>query len=299
MRPLHRVLLTGATGFVGRAVIQALRAEGYVVRCLVRRGSEPKLRGVGAIERVEGDVLAPLTLEEGMAGCDAVVHLVGIIREHLATNATFDRVHVQGTLNVIAAAATSGVRRYVHMSALGAREDARSRYHQTKWLAEEVVRACPLPWTIFRPSVIYGRGDGFVLRLERCIRRLPVVPLVGCGRLQPVAVEQVARGVARALALPGAAKHAYDVGGPDTVTLGELVDLIARALGRRRVLKLQAPSGVVRAAMRALHALPYFPLTPDQLLMLEEDNVCDPAPFFSAFELAPIPLATGLRHLLA
>jgi len=152
MRPLHRVLLTGATGFVGRAVIQALRAEGYVVRCLVRRGSEPKLRGVGAIERVEGDVLAPLTLEEGMAGCDAVVHLVGIIREHLATNATFDRVHVQGTLNVIAAAATSGVRRYVHMSALGAREDARSRYHQTKWLAEEVVRACPLPWTIFRPS---------------------------------------------------------------------------------------------------------------------------------------------------
>src|SRR5439155_638088 len=84
-----------------------------------------------------------------------------------------------------------------------------------------------------------------------------------------------------------AAKHAYDVGGPDTVTLGELVDLIAKALGRRRVLKLQAPSGVVRAAMRALHALPYFPLTPDQLLMLEEDNVCDPAPFFSAFELAP------------
>src|SRR5439155_1399759 len=84
-------------------------------------------------------------------------------------------------------------------------------------------------------------------------------------RLQPVAVEQVARGVARALALPAAAKHAYDVGGPDTVTLGELVDLIAKPLGRRRVLKLQAPSGVVRAAMRALHALPYFPLTPDQL----------------------------------
>ena len=110
------------------------------------------------------------------------------------------------------------------------------------------------------------KGDGFVLRLERCIRRLPVVPLVGGGRLQPVAVEQVARGVARALALPAAAKHAYDVGGPDTVTLGELVDLIAKALGRRRVLKLQPPSGVVRAAMRALHALPYFPLTPDQLL---------------------------------
>src|SRR6266446_5069558 len=183
MRPVHRVFVTGATGFVGRAVVQALRGEGYVVRCLVRRGSEPDLRGVGAIERVEGDVLAPQLLDEGMAGCGAVIHLVGIIREHIATNTTFYRVHVQGTVNVVAAAAAAGVRRYVHMSALGARDGARSRYHQTKWAAEEAVRACALPWTIFRPSVIYGRGDGFVSPLVRLVRRLPVVPLVGSGRL--------------------------------------------------------------------------------------------------------------------
>src|SRR5216684_2463802 len=166
MRPLHRVFVTGATGFVGRTVIQALRAEGYVVRCLVRRGSEPDLRGVGAIERVEGDVLSPQTLEEGMAGCDAVVHLVGIIREHVPTNTTFYRVHVQGTGNVVAAAASVGVRRYIHMSALG-----------------------------------------------------------------------------------------------------ELVDLIGKVLGRRRILKVNVPRGVVRVATRVLHRLPYFPLTPDQLLM--------------------------------
>src|SRR5947199_10180449 len=98
MRPVHRVFVTGATGFVGRAVIQALRGEGYVVRCLVRRGSEPSLRGVGAIERVEGDVLAPQLLDEGMAGCGAVVHLVRIMREHIATNTTLDRVRVHGPL---------------------------------------------------------------------------------------------------------------------------------------------------------------------------------------------------------
>jgi NADH dehydrogenase len=298
MRPLHRVFVTGATGFVGRTVIQALRAEGYVVRCLVRRGSEPDLRGVGAIERVEGDVLSPQTLEEGMAGCDAVVHLVGIIREHVPTNTTFYRVHVQATGNVVAAAASVGVRRYIHMSALGAREGARSRYHQTKWAAEEAVHACSLPWTIVRPSVIYGRGDGFVSLLVRVVRRLPVVPLIGGGRLQPVPVEQVAQGVARALALPAAAKQTYEVGGPDRVTLGELVDLIGKVLGRRRILKVNVPRGVVRAATRVLHRLPYFPLTPDQLLMLEEDNVCDPAPFFSTFGLVPLPLATGLRRLL-
>ena len=298
MRPLHRVFVTGATGFVGRTVIQALRAEGYVVRCLVRRGSEPDLRGVEAIERVEGDVLSRQTLEEGMAGCDAVVHLVGIIREHVPTNTTFYRVHVQGTSNVVAAAASVGVRRYIHMSALGAREGARSRYHQTKWAAEEAVHACSLPWTIVRPSVIYGRGDGFVSLLVRVVRRLPVVPLIGGGRLQPVPVEQVAQGLARALARPAAVKQTYEVGGPDRVTLGELVDLIGKVLGRRRILKFNVPRVVVRVATRALHRLPYFPLTPDQLLMLEEDNVCDPAPFFSTFGLAPLPLATGLRQLL-
>ena len=298
MRPLHRVFVTGATGFVGRTVIQALRAEGYVVRCLVRRGSERDLRGVEAIERVEGDVLSPQTLEEGMAGCDAVVHLVGIIREHVPTNTTFYRVHVQGTGNVVAAAASVGVRRYIHMSALGAREGARSRYHQTKWAAEEAVHACSLPWTIVRPSVIYGRGDGFVSLLVWVVRRLPVVPLIVGGRLQPVPVEQVAQGVARALARPSAVKQTYEVGGPDRVTLGELVDLIGKVLGRRRILKFNVPRVVVRVATRALHRLPYFPLTPDQLLMLEEDNVCDPAPFFSTFGLAPLPLATGLRQLL-
>ena len=298
MRPLHRVFVTGATGFVGRTVIQALRAEGYVVRCLVRRGSERDLRGVGAIERVEGDVLSPQTLEEGMAGCDAVVHLVGIIREHVPTNTTFYRVHVQGTSNVVAAAASVGVRRYIHMSALGAREGARSRYHQTKWAAEEAVHACSLPWTIVRPSVIYGRGDGFVSLLVWVVRRLPVVPLIVGGRLQPVPVEQVAQGVARALSRPSAVKQTYEVGGPDRVTLGELVDLIGKVLGRRRILKFNVPRGVVWAATRVLHRLPFFPLTPDQLLMLEEDNVCDPAPFFSTFGLAPLPLATGLRQLL-
>jgi len=298
MRPLHRVFVTGATGFVGRTVIQALRAEGYVVRCLVRRGSEPDLRGVEAIERVEGDVLSRQTLEEGMAGCDAVVHLVGIIREHVPTNTTFYRVHVQGTSNVVAAAASVGVRRYIHMSALGAREGARSRYHQTKWAAEEAVHACSLPWTIVRPSVIYGRGDGFVSLLVWVVRRLPVVPLIVGGRLQPVPVEQVAQGVARALSRPSAVKQTYEVGGPDRVDDSGLVDLIGKVLGRRRILKFNVPRVVVRVATRALHRLPYFPLTPDQLLMLEEDNVCDPAPFFSTFGLAPLPLATGLRQLL-
>ena len=173
MGAVQTVFVTGATGFVGRAVIHALRAEGYKVRCLVRRGSERDLRGQEAIERVEGDVLARQTLDEGMGGCDAVVHLVGIIREHPSRGITFERIHVDGTLNVLGAAAAAGVRRYLHMSALGASATARSRYHQTKWLAEEAVRASALPWTIFRPSIIYGKGDAFVSMLAGMIGASP------------------------------------------------------------------------------------------------------------------------------
>lgn len=296
----RRIFVTGGTGFVGRAVIQALRAEGYAVRCLVRRGSERDLRGFGAIERVEGDVMARQTLDAGISGCDAVIHLVGLIRERPASGSTFERVHVQGTQNVLDAAATAGVRRYVHMSALGSRPGARSRYHQTKWAAEEAVRSSPLPWTIFRPSIIYGRGDEFVMMLRGMMQRFTVVPVIGSGRqrLQPVPVEQVAHGFARALTLPTAVKHSYDVGGPDAVSMVELLDAIAKAMGRRRPLKLHVPIGLVRPVTQLLHHLPGFPLTPDQLLMLEEENICDPSAFYSTFGLTPVPLSTGLRTML-
>jgi uncharacterized protein YbjT (DUF2867 family) len=300
MAATRRIFLTGATGFVGHAVIPALRAHGYAVRCLVRRGSELDLRGLEAIERVEGDVLSPATLERDMEGCDTVVHLVGIIREDRATLSTFERIHTQGTINVLEAAATTGVRRYLHMSALGVRPGARARYHHSKWAAEEAVRASPLPWTIFRPSIIYGRADQFVNILAGLIRHYPVVPVIGSGqqRLQPVPVEHVAEAFARAVALPASVKHAYDVGGPVPVTIVQLMDLIGAALGRSHVRKVHAPIGLVRPMTRLLHRLPGFPLTPDQLLMLEEDNVCDPQPFFATFGLTPIPLAAGLRTML-
>jgi NADH dehydrogenase len=186
------------------------------------------------------------------------------------------------------------------MSALGTRPRARARYHRTKWAAEEAVRASGLRWTIFRPSIIYGRGDEFVTMLAYFVRRYPVMPVIGSGRqrLQPVPVEHVAEGFARALITPLAEKQIYEVGGLDTVSMIELLDLIGAAVGRRRVRKLHIPLRVMRPLAMLLHRLPGFPVTPDQLLMLEEDNAGDPAPFYSTFGLTPMPLATGLRRML-
>src|SRR5262245_57525096 len=169
---MQRVFVTGGTGFVGKHVVRALLARGFLVRCLVRPGSENDLRGFESIDRVPGDVLRPDGLAPSMEGCAAVVHLVGIIRERRSRGLTFERLHTQATRNMLALAHAAGIRRYVQMSALGTRPGARSRYHRTKWEAEEAVRASDLEWTIFRPSIIFGRGDELMSALGRAIKRL-------------------------------------------------------------------------------------------------------------------------------
>ncbi len=298
---MKRVFVTGGTGFVGKAVIHALQAHGILVRCLVRPGSEADLKGFEAIDRVPGDVLSPKGIAESMQGCRAVIHLVGIIREHPASGVVFERLHSQATANIVAAAQEAGVHRYLQMSALGVRPEARSRYHRTKWEAEESVRRSGLDWTIFRPSVIYGRGDGSVSMLAAMIRRLPVVPVLGDGRyrLQPVAVEQVAEGFARALDQPATIGNTYEVGGPQSYAFTEILDQIGMALGKPRVRKLHQPLALMRPLVRLLEPFPFFPITSDQLTMLEENNVCDPSPFYRDFGLPPIAFSDGLQAMFS
>ncbi|MGH7317360.1 MAG: NAD(P)H-binding protein, partial [Candidatus Rokuibacteriota bacterium] len=204
----QRVFVTGGTGFVGKVVVRALLAQGFLVRCLVRPGSEHDLKGFESIDRVPGDVMQSDGLTPSVEGCTALVHLVGIIREQRGRGVTFERLHAQATRNMLALARAAGIKRYAQMSALGARPGARARYHRTKWEAEEAVRASDLDWTIFRPSIIFGRGDAFMSVLGRAVKRLPVMPVLGDGRyrLQPIPVEQVAEGFARALRAPASVR---------------------------------------------------------------------------------------------
>jgi uncharacterized protein YbjT (DUF2867 family) len=301
------VLITGGTGFVGQAVVRHLRQAGHRPIVLARRPNAAAARTLAEehdARIVSGNLLEPETLPAALADCDAIVHLVGIISE--VGVQTFENVHVNATGALIEAARNSRVRRFIHMSALGTRPNAISRYHQTKYAAEQLVRQGPVPWTIFRPSLIYGPGDAFVNLFVRIARFSPVLPVIGDGRarFQPVSVEVVARAFALALTEPGAEGGTFDLCGADSLTLPELVETILRVTGRRRV-KIPLPFALARIQAALLEVLvPLLlrrapPLNRDQIIMLEEGNVGDGQPARDLFALRQESFADGIASYLA
>ncbi|HEV3271401.1 MAG TPA: NAD(P)H-binding protein [Candidatus Methylacidiphilales bacterium] len=238
------ILVTGGTGFVGREVVEELLALGHRVRLLVRHPERAaSLTRHPRVECVEGDALRPETLPAAMAGVKAVIHLIGIIAE--TSRVTYEQAHTEATRNVLAAAKQAGVTRWIQMSAIGTRPFARSRYHLTKWQAEELVRQSGLDWTIFRPSLIYGHDERD--RLLNLLRRalswpLDVIqlysfPLLNGGEalIQPVSVREVARCFALAPAKEAAIGRTYDLVGPIAFSWREMVFKIIAALGKKGV----------------------------------------------------------------
>jgi uncharacterized protein YbjT (DUF2867 family) len=273
------IVITGATGFVGQEVVKQARADGHAVSAIVRDSKAKSARTLVekfGVELFHGNVVYAPSLEGSMQDAKCVIHLVGIIHEWKEN--TFQRVHTEATINVIDAAKAAGVKRYLHMSALGTRAGARSRYHQTKWAAEEAVRKSGLAWTIFRPSVIYGPGDQSITVLSNVLRRAPFVPVLGDGnsKIQPVSVENVAKSFVSAIKNDGTVGKTYDLCGPEAFTWNELYDKLLAFCGLRRP-KLHLPLSIARViASVAEKVLAKPPFNRDQLLMVQEDNVGDP-----------------------
>jgi NADH dehydrogenase len=301
-----RVLVTGGTGFVGTHVVNGLLQRGHAVAVLARNREKARNRYNRPVEAVPGDVLDPASLGAAVAGRDAVVHLVGIINEK--GTQTFDRMHREAAENVTAAAAASGVRRYVHMSAMGSSEDSPSEYGRTKAAGEKAVRACPLDWTIFRPSIIFGPGDGFVSLLAPIVKGNPgFIPVIGPGttRFAPVSVYDVARVFADSLEKPETIGKTYEVGGPDVLTLDDIYREIAAAVGKpgKRLIHFPIWYGSILAglfeflARRGVFADP--PLTKDQLRSLSRDNTADLSPTQAVFGGPWRPLRAGIREYLS
>ena len=294
-----KIFVTGGTGFVGREVVRQLLERGHQVRALIHRQQNNSLSS-DVFEAVSGDTRKGESLSGLLAGCDAVIHLVGIIREFPTRGITFAELHTESTRNMVQAATAQGVSRFLHMSANGARADAVSAYHQTKWAAEEALRHSTLEWTIFRPSLIFGPQDQFVNLLAQLIRMLPLVPVMGDGkyRLQPVSVGDVAAGFVRALENKTSIGQCYHCGGPEAYSYDEILDLIGKALGKPRVRKLHHPLWLMQPVISVMQSLPQFPMTRIQLQMLLEGNVCDPTAWQRDFQLDLSDFFTSVKSYL-
>jgi NADH dehydrogenase len=291
-----KIFIAGGTGFVGGHLKRELLKWGHTLRLLVHKRDTGDGDGV---EQIEGDVTRVESFAQALNGCDAAINLVGIIREFPGRGVTFERLHVQATANVLAAAQQAQVRRYLQMSALGTRPDAVSDYHKTKFRAEEMVRASGLDWTILRPSLIYGPKDAFVNMLADQLRLSPVMPVIGDGRyrLQPIHGDDVARCFALALEMPETIGRCFALCGNDRMTFNGLLDEVAAAMGKSAPYKPHAPLGLMKLIVPVMQQVPQFPITMDQVQMLIEENICDGG-WKLTFGFEPLGFREGIREYL-
>ena len=293
---IRNVLVTGATGFVGYSVVRELLSRGLTPVCLLR--SEAKLLrrhpevNPDRFVRVLGSLSDRTALLRAAEMSQAAIHLVGIIIERRLRGQTFAGIHRKGTGHVVAAAQKAGIRRFIHMSALGAREDAVSRYHQTKWAAEECVRGSGLDWTIFRPSLIHGPDGEFMALMKRfmCSLMPPVIPYFGSGdaKLQPVFVKDVAYCAVEALFRTETIGKTYPLGGPGVYSWREFYNACRALIPGTKAWKPMVSQPVPVAKLLATLSAPPMALAEmlvpslgllrfdrGQVTMSQEDNVCD------------------------
>ena len=270
------VTVFGASGFIGRHVVRALAKDGWRVRAAVRRPQLAEfLRTAGMVGQVQpfkADVTHEGMVRGAIAGSDAVVNLVGVFAGAFGKKA--DAVNREGAARVARAAAASGATRLIHVSALGVGADAPSVYGRTKAAGEQAVREAFPTATILRPAPVFGPEDQLFNRFANLARYTPILPLFGGGttKLQPVFVGDVAAAVRETLNRAETAGETYELGGPDVMTLKEIVEL-TRATVERRRLTAPVPFAIARAMAWPMALLPKPPLTPDQVDMLRGDAV--------------------------
>ncbi len=300
------ILLTGASGFVGSHTLPALMTAGHKVVALVR---DRKVGDVilarlpegarASLEFRHGDVTKPETLPEALAGVDTVVHLVAIARD-LDNGASLRLVNTEGTRNIVAAAKTAGVARFVHLGALAVVDEPDLHYGSSKAKGMAIVRESGLRWTILAPSLLFGPRDGFFNILAGLVRMSPgIVPITGSGlaRFQPMAIEDLARVITMAVGDDTTVGREYPLGGPRYWTYREIVAEVLRGMGKKRLL-VPMPVALIRlvAGTAERIRLP-FPVATDQLRQLRLDNIGPVDSVKTGFGFDPRPMEGGLTHL--
>lgn len=295
-----RVLVTGGTGVVGKPAVDALLRRGHTVRLLSRNADRDRRLWTDGVEARPGSVGRDADVRGAAEGCDAVLHVAGIVDE-APPEATFENVNVEGTRRIVDEAARAGVRRLVYVSSLGA-DEGTSQYHRSKRAGEELVPAFSGEWLVLRPGNVYGGGDQVISLLLKMVRMLPVIPVIGGGSqpFQPLWTGDLAEALALALEPDAPARQVLDLSGAEQVTMNGLLDLLEEITGRHPT-RIPIPQAMALAGAQLADRIGMdVPINGDQIIMLLEENIIPlgrPNALVDVFGLTPTPLAEGLRRL--
>ena len=296
-----KVALFGGTGFVGSYIADKLIEGGHVPRILVREGAHQKVRSSDKCEIVEGDIEDTNSIQDVIKGVDAVIYTIGIIREFVRADITYEILHFEGALNCMDIAEECGVKRFILMSANGVSPDG-TGYQKSKWMSEQYLKNTNLDWTIFRPSTIFGdpRGQSrpeFCSQLKKDLVSLPLpaplfheglVPFnAGNFSMSPIHINDVSNCFVKSIDNKKDYAKIIELGG-ENVTWKEIIKTISSAIGKKKLM-VPAPVVAVKAVASLLDRFSWFPVTKDQLTMLVEGNTCESTKYFSDNDIKPLP----------
>lgn len=292
------IFLTGATGFVGTYVLEKLTASGFNVKALIRNKNKIK-KYYNNCEYITGDVLNTNTFEQSLDGIDVIVNLIGIIREIKSRGITFDKLHVEATKNLLMMADKYGIKRFIQMSANGVSDNSKIKYYHTKYVAEELVRKSNTTYTIFRPSIIFGKGDGFITMLAKKMKILPFFINFGKGNFpfQVISVDDVATYFAESINNEATFNKTFCLCGDEIYTFKEIISLIQNEMQLKRMI-IPVPVNLIKIITTLLGNLDSFPMTSDQLQMLLEGNVCNENCIDHIIKIKKIALTEKIADIL-
>ena len=298
-----KVALFGGTGFVGKYIANALINSQHEVYTLIRPNSIGRLAESNKINVITGEINNSTALEQTMMNCSVVIYNIGIIREFPSKGITYKKLHLQYTKLVIDSAKKYNIKHFILMSANGVKEQGTS-YQSTKFFAEEYLKKSNLNYTIFRPSLIFGRPEGdkeFCSELRDTMIKLPIpaplffdgVNIMNAGNfsMSPIHVENVADFFVKSICNEQHYMQTYLLGGLDKIKWKDIIGTIAKAL-RKNKFMIPAPVMIVKFIAFLFGRFSFFPITTDQLTMLMEGNICDSEQLFKDFQINPIQFSS-------
>ncbi len=294
------ILITGATGYIGRHLVNFLVEQGVYPRCLVRNSTDAaRILPTEHVDLVQGDTLQPQKLASAVQGIETIVHAAFVTADRKPLSANYyNGTNVEGTANLIKAAEAAGVKRIIEISGLGTKPDKPGSYMQGRYLAEQLVKESRLDWTIIQPSVLFGKGAPFIKGLTDLIKSAPIVPLIGGGSLkfQPIFVDDVVKVIGHVINHPGeSSRKIYTIGGPEQYTFEQIIDELLQASHKQR-LKVYAPTPLVAIGAGVMEKmLPKPPLTSAAMTLFSFDNITDINSVERDFGFKPLSFHTYLQ----